>query len=201
MSKIKLCGLRRIEDIEYANTLAIDYIGFIFAKSSKRYVNPEQAEILRKRLNTGITPVGVFVDEEVERIVDLIGRNIIAAVQLHGNEDEEYIATLRKRTDCPIIKAFRVKSKADIEAANHSATDYVLLDSGSGSGEIFDWSLIKEMKRPYFLAGGLTCENVGTAIAELHPFAVDASSSLETDGFKDKEKMVAFVNAVRQGKD
>lgn len=201
MSKIKLCGLRRIEDIEYANTLAIDYIGFIFAKSSKRYVNPEQAEILRKRLNTGITPVGVFVDEEVERIVDLIGRNIIAAVQLHGNEDEEYIATLRKRTDCPIIKAFRVKSKADIEAANHFAADYVLLDSGSGSGESFDWSLIKEMKKRYFLAGGLTCENVGTAIAELHPFAVDASSSLETDGFKDKEKMAAFVNAVRQGKD
>ena len=201
MTKIKLCGLKRPCDIEYANKLLPEYIGFVFAGNSKRYVTPEKAEVLRKQLNKEITPVGVFADEKTEVIAELLNRHIIEAVQLHGNENENYINTLKHLTNCTIIKAFSIKSKEDIISANLSSADYVLLDSGGGSGETFDWALIQKIKRPYFLAGGLTCENVKTAISELHPFAVDASSSLETDGFKDKEKMTAFVNAVRQRKD
>ncbi len=201
MTKIKLCGLKRLCDIKSVNELVPEYIGFVFAKKSKRYISPKEAEDLRKQLDKRIVPVGVFVDEEIDVIVDLLDRHIIDAVQLHGNEDENDIHVLKKRTDCKIIKAFCIKSKEDIIKAKNSLADYVLLDSGGGSGETFDWSFVKEINRPYFLAGGLTPEKVKEAMTKLQPFAVDASSSLETDGFKDKEKMTAFVNAVRQRKD
>ena len=198
MTKIKLCGVQRACDIDYVNELEPDYIGFVFALGSRRYIAPEDAGELRKQLRESIIPVGVFVDESPERIVDMLKNHIIEVVQLHGSESEEYIHRLRKQAGCTIIKAFRIESQRDIEAANRSLADYVLLDSGGGSGEAFDWSLIGGINRPYFLAGGLTPENVGEAIAMLHPFGVDASSSLETDGFKDYEKMTAFVNAVRK---
>ena len=198
MTKIKLCGLKRPCDIEYVNELNPEYIGFVFAKKSKRYISPKEAEALRKQLNEKIIPVGVFVDEDIDIIVDLIRSNVICAVQLHGNESEDYIKALKEITGITIIKAFQIKSQEDIKLANKSLADYVLLDSGGGSGETFDWSIINKINRPYFLAGGLTSHNVEIAIGKLNPFAVDASSSLETDGFKDKEKMTAFVNAVRQ---
>ena len=198
MTKIKLCGLTRPCDIEYVNELLPEYIGFVFAPKSRRYISPEKAEVLREHLDDRITPVGVFVDEKIEIIADLIKRKIIDIVQLHGNESEKYITGLRRVIDCPVIKAFRIESEADIASANQSSADYVLLDSGGGTGKVFDHSLLKDITRPYFLAGGLTPENVETAIKQLAPFAVDASSSLETDGFKDKIKMTAFVNAVRK---
>lgn len=201
MTKIKLCGLTRESDIAYANVLAPDYVGFIFAESSKRYVSPERAEILRKKLNASIIPVGVFVNETPECIADLADRNIIRIVQLHGSEDESYIRHLRRLTDAKIIKAFRIQSKEDIFAANASTADYVLLDSGGGSGELFDHSLIRSIPRNYFLAGGLTPQNVRAAVEKFHPFAVDASSSLETNGLKDMTKMTAFVKAVRERMD
>lgn len=201
MTKIKLCGLKRSCDIACVNELNPEYIGFVFARKSKRYILPANAETLRKQLKKEITPIGVFVNEEIDTVTELLDRHIIDAVQLHGNEDEEYINTLSERTKCVIIKAFQMKSGEDIIAANRSSADYVLLDSGAGSGERFDWSLLKEIERPYFLAGGLNPENVGKAISELKPFAVDASSSLETNGYKDKEKMTVFVNAVRERKD
>ncbi|MBQ7919486.1 MAG: phosphoribosylanthranilate isomerase [Lachnospiraceae bacterium] len=197
MTRIKLCGLRRPEDISYVNGLLPEYIGFVFAPKSKRYVTSMEAEKLRKQLDKRITPVGVFVDEEPEVITDLLERRIIEVAQLHGNEDEEYIKRLRTYTNSPIIKAFHIQNGEDVRFANSSFADYVLLDSGGGSGETFDWSLLQEVKRPYFLAGGLTPENVGWAIALLRPYGVDASSSLERDGYKDKEKMTAFVKAVR----
>lgn len=202
MTKIKLCGLKRPCDIEYVNELNPEYIGFVFVKKSKRYISPKEAEALRKQLNEKIIPVGVFVDEDIDIIADLIRSNVICAVQLHGSESEDYIKALKEEmTGKTIIKAFQIKNREDVKLANKSLADYVLLDSGCGSGETFDWSLISEITRPYFLAGGLTLENVKIAIEELNPFAVDASSSLETDGFKDKEKMTAFVNVVRQRKD
>lgn len=201
MTKIKLCGLRRACDIEYVNELVPEYIGFVFAPKSKRYVTPEEAKQLRKQLDKRIIPVGVFVDEEPDRIAELVNQHIIEAVQLHGSEDEEYIKALRKLVSCTIIKAFRIEAKEDIAQANNSSADYVLLDSGGGTGETFDWSLLLTMERAYFLAGGLTPDNVAGAIGQLQPFAVDASSSLETDGFKDMKKMTAFVNAVRAGMD
>ena len=200
MTKIKLCGLKRPCDIDYVNELAPDYVGFVFAKKSKRYVTLEETKALRSRLKSGIVPVGVFVDAEKEQVAELVKQNIIEAVQLHGQENEAYIQELRKLVDCPIIKTFCVKGRREVEAANRSVADYVLLDSGGGSGVTFDWSLLREMKRPYFLAGGLTPDNVAEAIKEFQPFAVDASSSLETDGVKDREKMTAFVKAVREKK-
>ena len=198
MTKIKLCGLTRPCDIEYVNELLPEYIGFVFAPKSRRYISPEKAEVLREHLDDRITPVGVFVDEKIEVIADLIKRKIIDIVQLHGNESEQYIEDLRRAIDCPVIKAFRIESEADIVSANNSSADYVLLDSGGGTGKVFDHSLLKDIARPYFLAGGLTPENVETAVKQLKSFAVDVSSSLETDGFKDKIKMTAFVNAVRK---
>ena len=198
MTKIKLCGLTRPCDIEYVNELLPEYIGFVFAPKSRRYISPEKAEVLREHLDDRITPVGVFVDEKIEIIADLIKRKIIDIVQLHGNESEQYIEDLRRVIDCPVIKAFRIESEADIVSANNSSADYILLDSGGGTGKVFDHSLLKDIARPYFLAGGLTPENVETAVKQLAPFAVDASTSLETDGFKDKIKMTAFVNAVRK---
>lgn len=197
MTKIKLCGLRRLCDIEYVNELMPEYVGFVFAKGSRRYVSPEEAAVLRASLKEGIVPVGVFVDESPEVIADLVNSRTIDAVQLHGREDEDYIHALRKLVDCTIIQAFRIAEQKEVEAANQSSADYVLLDSGGGSGETFDWSLIKATNRSYFLAGGLTSANVTSAISELRPYGVDASSSLETDGFKDREKLTAFVKAVR----
>ena len=124
---------------------------------------------------------------------------IVDVVQLHGSEDEEYIKKLRVITDKPIIKAFVINTAEDVKRAEQSTADYILLDGGKGSGKVFDWSLLKEIKRPYFLAGGLNTENAAQAVASLKPFAVDVSTGIETDGFKDAEKMTAFVAAVRKG--
>ena len=192
MSRIKLCGLRRACDIEYANELKPEYVGFVFARDSRRYVSSEHAELLRKELDSGIVPVGVFVDEDPGRIAALLKRNVIAAVQLHGSEDEESINILRSLTDCSIIKAFRIGSEADIAAAGRCTADFVLLDSGGGTGKSFDHSLIANMHRNYFLAGGLGPDNVGEAVRTLAPYGVDASSGLETDGWRTRDKMTAF---------
>ena len=198
MTRIKICGLRRLCDIAYVNELMPEYVGFVFAKDSKRYVSPKEAIVLRGQLKKEIRAVGVFVDESPELITALLRQGVIQAVQLHGQESEEYIRTLQRETGCMIIKAFQVENGEDIQAANASVADYVLMDSGGGTGKEFDWGLLKEMNRPYFLAGGLTPENVGGAIAALRSFAVDASSSLETDGYKDKDKLTAFIDAVRK---
>lgn len=204
MTKIKLCGLKRPQDIQAANELLPAYIGFVFAPKSRRYVHPDRAEELRRMLNPGIIPVGVFVNETPETVAALLDRGIIDIAQLHGKEDEAYIRRLRQLTKKPLIQAFRVDTPADVAAAQASPADYVLLDSGAGgTGTCFDWSLLQDIQRPYFLAGGLTPENVGGAVATLHPYAVDVSSGIETDGAKDKEKMTQFVRAVRgvPGKD
>lgn len=200
MTRIKLCGLKRECDIDYVNELLPDYVGFVFWQKSKRYIDFETARHLRERLNDRITPVGVFVNEKIENIEYLVKENIIDMVQLHGGEDNDYIEELRKKISCPIIQAFQIKTAEDIEAAKASAADYIMLDSGTGSGEAFDHSLISGINRRFFLAGGLDSENVYDKIALYAPFAVDASSSLETDGVKDKKKMAAFVRAVRKDK-
>lgn len=198
MTKIKLCGLSRCCDIEAANELKPEYIGFVFAPKSKRFVSKKTAAELKLLLSPDIQTVGVFVNEASEAIADLLNSGIIDIAQLHGSEDEEYIRQLRLYTDKPIIKAFRIVSKQDIDAANSSTADYVLLDSGGGTGEVFDWELIRGMKRFYFLAGGLGICNVERAVEMLSPYAVDVSSGVETDGLKDKIKMEKFVTAVRK---
>lgn len=196
-TKIKLCGLSHSSDIEAANTLKPDYIGFVFAKGSRRYITPQKAAEIKEQLHPEIQAVGVFVNEAPENILKLIQEGIIDTVQLHGCEDEAYINRLKALTDCPIIKAFFIKAEQDILTAESSSADFILLDSGSGTGRTFNWELMQNVRRPYFLAGGLTPENVGDAVLKFQPFAVDASSSLETEGQKDKSKMTAFINAVR----
>ena len=197
--KIKLCGLTRPCDIEAVNELQPDYIGFVFAKKSRRYVSPEKAEELKAMLAPGIQAVGVFVNEEPEQIVSLLEAGTIDVAQLHGQEDETEIRRLRELTDHPLIQAFRIDTEQDVERANASTADYVLLDSGAGgTGTVFDWDLLRAIRRPYFLAGGLDTENLGTVKAKLNPYGVDVSSGIETGGYKDKEKMTAFVAAARK---
>lgn len=196
--KIKLCGLSRPCDIEAVNELKPDYIGFVFASKSKRYVTPEKAVELKSLLDPAITAVGVFVDEDPTAVAALLQNGTIDMAQLHGHEDAAYIATLRQLTDKPLIRAFRIGSREDLEEVASCPADYVLLDSGAGTGQVFDWSLIEGVQRPYFLAGGLSCDNAEAAVARLHPYAVDVSSGIETDGLKDKEKMAVFTAAVRR---
>lgn len=198
MTKIKLCGLSRQCDIAAANELGPEYIGFVFASKSKRFITPEQAADLRRSLDPNIQAVGVFVNEAPEVVAGLLNNGTIDISQLHGSEDEAYLKRLRQLTDKPIMKAFRVGSARDIEAANRCIADHVLLDSGAGTGTVFDWTLIEGMKRPYFLAGGLDPDNVEHAVRSLKPFAVDVSSGIETHGTKDKTKMAAFIAAVRR---
>ena len=198
MTRIKLCGLSRTGDIEAANTLLPDYIGFVFAPKSRRFVPPEEAAGLRRLLRPEIQAVGVFVNEEPEAVAKLLNEGVVDIAQLHGTEDEAYIRRLRQLTDRPLIQAFRIQSKEDLLRAELSSADEILLDAGAGTGMVFDWSLLQNAGRRYFLAGGLTPENAGNAIRSLHPFALDVSSGIETEGRKDPGKMAAFVSAVRK---
>ena len=198
MTLIKMCGIRRSEDIEAVNEIRPEYIGFVFFPGSKRYVTPETARALREKLAPGIKAVGVFVDEEPEMIARLLAMNVIDLAQLHGHEDEDYLARMRKLTDQPLIQAFRIREREDVLQAAQSSAEVILLDAGAGDGKTFDWDLLREVTRPYFLAGGLNPENAGRAIKVLKPYAVDVSSGIETDGFKDVVKMRAFARAVRE---
>lgn len=199
MTKIKLCGLSRPCDIETANRLLPEYIGFVFAPKSKRYVLPETAAALKRLLHPSIQAVGVFVREEPEQVARLLRDGIIDIAQLHGGEDAAYVRVLRRLTDRPILQAFRVDSAADVAAAQKSEADMILLDAGAGgTGTAFDWTLLRDIRRPYFLAGGLHPGNVREAVERLSPYAVDVSSGIETDGRKDADKMEAFMRAVRR---
>lgn len=196
MTRVKMCGLRSEADVRAVLELRPDFAGFILSGGFRRSISRETfAELSAMLIGSGVKRVGVFVNEPLDSLIGFA--DYIDVIQLHGSEDEDYIRSLRKLTDKPIIKAITVRSEADIEASRASSADYVLLDSGTGTGSTFDHSLIKDIGRPFFLAGGLAPENVGEAIARFEPFAVDASSSLETNGVKDKTKMSAFLIAVR----
>ena len=221
---IKICGMRRKEDIEAANACRPDYIGFILSPGFRRSVTPEDAELLARRLAPGILKVGVFVNESVEKVASAAG--FLDMIQLHGNEDNAYIRDLRGRLMTtndprgraattndprgrvakPVIQAFRIRCADDLKRAMESEADYLLLDNGTGTGEAFDWSLISGVKaqqpgtavRPWILAGGLGADNVAEAVRRFRPYAVDLSSGAETDGWKDPEKMARCVQAVRE---
>lgn len=194
MTKIKFCGLKTLYDIYAANEIFPDYVGFVFAPKSSRQITRAQAEKFRAALSKKILAVGVFVDENFHTVTNLLNEGIIDMAQLHGNESDSYIQILRGLTNKPIIKTFYEKN---IELADYSRADFILLDSGKGSGKTFDWRKIN-LQRKYFLAGGLNAENVADAIKFLNPFAVDVSSGIETGGRKDFEKMRAFAEAVRK---
>ena len=200
-TKIKFCGLSRNCDIETANALSPDYVGFVFAKNSRRCVSFARAKELKALLAPGILTVGVFVNEDPRTVTALLEAGVIDAAQLHGDEDTDYIRGLKSLTKAPLIKAFGLRSIHDLPAVERCPADLVLLDSpGGGTGRLFDWQLLENIQRPYFLAGGLSAENVGKAIARLRPFGVDVSSGIETGGYKDREKMTAFAAAVREEK-
>ena len=207
--RIKVCGLRTREDAEAVNAVLPEYTGFIFDPSRRRYIPPEWAEELRRSLDSRIRPVGVFVDAGVQEIMNVLQACRLDAVQLHGRESNEDIAELRRQAKAAfperellIIKAFRVDSKEDVHAAEASAADLILLDHGpGGTGETFDWTLLTDCTRPFILAGGLAPDNVQDAIEKCRPWGVDASSSLETDGRKDPEKIRCFAEKVRNGKE
>ena len=241
MTKVKICGLRRREDIEAVNRLKPEYIGFVFYEKSRRNVTEEEAMALRKALDPDIISVGVFVDAEPELILRLVKKGIISVAQLHGHETEEYIEKLKKKIekDCggtddgsrereakissmpeydikvreaepehekgfehekefKVMKAFLIRSEKDLQAARETKADYILFDNGLGSGETFNWEILKDFRKPYFLAGGLTDANVTGAIQRLSPYAVDISSGVETDGYKDPDKIKSFIDAVRR---
>jgi len=202
--RVKICGLFRDEDINYVNEARPDFAGFVFAKS-QRQVSVPLAQYLRFRLVESIVPVGVFVNAPIGEIVALFQNGIISVAQLHGDEDESYISALKKKCasekNAPIriikvIKSDELKNKIGATEA-----DYYLIDSGAGSGKTFDWQQLKsiKIKKPWFLAGGIGLKNVEQAMA-LKPFAIDISSGAETDGIKDREKILELVSIVRKGK-
>jgi len=201
--RIKICGLFREQDIDYVNEARPDYVGFVFAES-KRQVSHVFAERMRYRLADGIVPVGVFVNAEIEDIAALYYGGVISIAQLHGTEDENYISRLKEATGSnkeavPVIKTVICK-RAEKLTLPVSKTDYYLVDSGAGSGNAFNWELLKTQKteKPWFLAGGININNIEQAI-DLNPFAVDISSGAETDGIKDRKKILELIMKVKEG--
>ena len=197
MTKVKFCGLTRERDIEAVNRLLPDFIGFVFWEKSKRKIDVDTAKRLKSALDPKIKAVGVFVNEDIKQISKIANENIIDIVQLHGNEDSDYIKSLRNLTQKPIIQAVQVRNYEDIKKAEDSAADFILLDAGQGAGVNFDWNLAKAITRHYFLAGGLNISNVGEAVEKLEPFAVDVSSGIEVAGIKDEGLMREFMGVVR----
>ena len=199
MVKIKICGLRRLEDIDIVNRFNPDYIGFVFA-DSKRQVSHELASQLKANLSPDIVSVGVFVDADCSEILSLYDDGVIEIAQLHGLESEDYIKYLKENTNdgLKIIKAIEMSENEDLSEYDDSAADYLLLDSGKGSGKTFDWHLIRhDLKKEFFLAGGINSDNVIEAVEQFNPFAIDLSSSLETDGYKDENKIKEIMEVIR----
>lgn len=202
MTKIKICGLTRKADILAVNEVLPDYIGFVFARSIRK-VSEETAMELKELLRPEILSVGVFVNEELDRISHLCDRGIIDVVQLHGDETPSYINKLKEYIHCPIIKALRVSGKDVLKDVEGIPCDYLLLDTYhkeqyGGTGERFDWSVIPKLSQPYFLAGGIGCNNILEAIKLVKPYCVDVSSAVETEGFKDTVKIKEIVQKVRK---
>ena len=197
--KIKICGLKRNEDIEYVNEALPDYIGFVFSKS-RRQVTLQQAYDLKRDLNSRIKSVGVFVNEPQDMIAELAKNGIIDLAQLHGNEDNVYISKLREKTDgkVKIIKAISISNEFSIDQINEIDADFFLLDNGSGgTGKAFDYSLIKnKVNDRIFLAGGINAGNIKNAVS-LNPYCIDVSSGAESDGIKDIEKIIKLVRSIR----
>lgn len=190
MAKLKICGLKRVEDIEYVNELKPDYIGFILSEGFKRSIDFKTAQMLKNNLSPDIKAVGVFVNEDKEYIDKFIKNNIIDTVQLHGNEEPEFC----KGFDVPVIKCFNPKT---FNRINEYDTDYFLFDSGMGTGEKFDWRILPECEKPFFLAGGINKDNLKRALDEVNPFGIDLSSAVERNGFKDYNKIKEIAEIMK----
>ncbi|UOO38110.1 phosphoribosylanthranilate isomerase [Oscillospiraceae bacterium CM] len=201
MTKIKICGLTRPEDIDAVNRYRPDYIGFVFAES-KRRVTPTQAAALKRQLTADIKAVGVFVNAGLDDIVTLCHDGVIDAVQLHGDEGADYMLNLKEKINVPVVKALRVQSREQIQKAEALPCDFLLLDAYrenvyGGTGERFDISLIPPLQKPFFLAGGLNADNIKKAAAS-HPYCLDLSSGVETNGVKDDVKIRDIIRIIRE---
>ena len=215
--KVKMCGISKVETIPAVVEAKPDYMGLVFAPS-KRQVTVDQAKTLveelhkqyTKRYNNGaeqsnndeIKTVGVFVNETLENLVTIATEANLDVVQLHGDEDEAFIQSLKERTNVEVWKAVQIRSAADAEAWIDSRADMLLFDAyhkdeRGGTGEVFDWSCLDEFERPFMLAGGIDSTNVARAIRTVRPYGIDISSGIETDGVKDNEKITAFTKLVR----
>ena len=198
-TKIKICGLKRIEDVISVNVAEPDYCGFIFNVSgSRRSIGAEQLNILVDMLNPEIVPIGVFVNEKTDVILRIVRESGIRMVQLHGQENGEIIHTIQSKAQVPVIKAVSVRSKEDVRSAVLSPSDYLLFDCGEGgTGQTFDWNLLEDIPRPYFMAGGIGTHNMEEVLRRFSPFALDVNSSVETDRQKDGKKILAAVRMLR----
>ena len=196
MTLVKLCGMRDERDVADAVQAGADMIGMVLTPGFRRSVPLGMAARMSRLVPRCIVLVGVFVDSPAEDVV-FLGRALgLGMVQLHGSEDDEYVSRIRESLRVPVMKSFVVNSGEDLERAERSKADLVLLDGGTGSGERFDWTLAAALGRDFVLAGGLSPENVGEAVRTVRPYAVDVSSGIETDGAKDADKMRAFVERV-----
>jgi phosphoribosylanthranilate isomerase len=198
-TELKICGLSRLEDIIAVNRHGADYAGFVFWQRSKRYIDPYKAGELIELLRSDIKTVGVFMDEPLDNVIRAARISGVEMVQLHGHESEEYVEYVKRTLDRPVIKAYKASEEGALERAAASNVDYVMIDSGAGSGKKFDWNILNGFGRKFFLAGGLDPDSVGDAVSLLDPFAVDVSSGVETDGVKDEEKIEKFIKAVKHG--
>ncbi len=222
-TQIKICGIRRSQDVEYINEFLPDYIGFIFWEKSFRFVTLDDALKLRRQTSPRIPAVGVFVNEAPEKIAEYVQSGAIQIIQLHGRETEEDITKVRALLPgVPVWKAFKVRSIENLTRAQASTADRILLDNGYGTGQCFDHSLLaksagegqyeeghpaqqpdtlypeeQHFLRPYILAGGLTPQNIPDVIMKYHPSMVDISSGVETDQCKDRDKIRAAIQAAR----
>lgn len=199
MARVKICGLTREDEIYFADELKPDFIGFVFYEKSKRYISLPEALRLKKLLSPEIKAVGVFLNAEREDIIKIAESGAVDILQLHGGISESFVAEVKEKTRLPVIQAFGVSGKSDIEKADKSPADFVLLDNGAGgTGKAFDHALIKNMSRPFFLAGGLNAENTEEAVKRYSPWCVDVSSGAETDGVKDYGKMKKIIETAHK---
>ena len=198
--KVKICGLKTLEDIDYINEVLPDFAGFIFAESSRR-ISFNQAAKMKSKLNKNIKSIGVFVNEKTEKIINAAEEGIIDLIQLHGNEDNNYIKEIGNKLKLPVIKAFKADSNLKYNIENTIA-DYVLIDSCNknqfgGTGQLFDWGLIPETDKKIFLAGGLNADNIIRAIKEVNPYCLDINSGVEINGKKDRKKILEVMQIVK----
>ena len=208
--KVKMCGISKVETIPAVVEAKPDYMGLVFAPS-KRQVTVEQAKMLVEALHkqckeqnnmVSIKTVGVFVNETLDNLVTIANEANLDVVQLHGDEDEAFIQSLKERTNVEVWKAVQIRRAADAEAWIDSSADMLLFDAyhkdeRGGTGDVFDWSCLDTFERPFMLAGGIDSTNVARAIRTVRPYGIDISSGIETNGVKDDEKITAFTKIVK----
>lgn len=205
VTKIKICGLTRLQDIEAVNAARPDYIGFVFAESRRR-LTPQQALSLKRQLDPKIQSVGVFVNPSLETVLKIASQGILDIVQLHGDEPPAFAERVRRETGCPVVKAFRIRGEESLAALKaYGQANYLLLDAYNknaygGTGSVFNWELLdgNVSEKPFFLAGGLKPENIEKAIRTFRPYGVDISSGVETNGYKDPSKIEEIIRKIRR---